>query len=236
MTVRIRLLVVIAASLLAFPALARAGSESAAEMEAEIGRKTAAEIEKAYRVADMPEQTARITRIANELAILTSRPDVTYTCKILDTHEVNALSLPGGIIYMTKGLVNGVESDDEVAAVLAHEIAHNVHHDSLELIRRDTRLNKQMVLGILAAVVAGTDNEGLNLGEAMLLGQAIKSGLLNGYTLEAERRADASGMDTLRKSRYSPVAMLTVMEGLSFDRPRARCIIGKTYFYTSVGP
>lgn len=227
-------LVAIAAVLLAFPAIARATAESSSQVEAEIGRKAAAEIEKAYGLADMPDQAARVTRIANELALLTTRPDVNYTCKILETEELNALSLPGGTIYLTKGLVKALESDDEVAAVLAHEIGHNVHHDSLELIRRDKRLNKQMVLAVLAAVVAGRDSDDLNLGEALLLGQAIKLGLLNGYTLEAERRADAYALETLRKSRYSPVALLTVMEGLSrleAGRPHREMGIFQTHPY-----
>jgi predicted Zn-dependent protease len=224
---RILGLAMIAAALLAFPAgVVRADAESPAQVEAEIGRKAAAELEKSYKVADMPADAARLTRIANELAPLTPRPDVTYTCKILDTEDLNALSLPGGIIYFTKGLYKALESDDEVAAVLSHEITHNVNHDPLELIKRDKRLNKQMILAVLAAVVVGEGTQsshpsatggystGLGPGEALVLGEAIKTGLLNGYTLEAERRADAGGLQTLRKSRYSPVAMLTVMEGL----------------------
>ena len=246
MTSRRLSLVAIAAALLSFPGLLRADAESPAQVEAEIGRKAAAEIEKAYGLAEMPDQAARLTRIANELAPLTVRPDVTYTCKILDREEPNALSLPGGTIYFTAGLVKALESDDEAAAVLAHEIAHNVNHDSLNLIKRDKRLNKQMILAVLAAVVVGESmgsdhpaadgrqSGSLGGAEALMIGQAIKLGLLNGYTLEAERRADSDGLDTLRKSRYSPVAMLTVMEGLmrlEAGRPSVELGIFQTHPY-----
>ena len=246
MTIRRLSLVAIAAALLSFPALVRANAESPAQVETEIGRKAAAEIEKTYGLADMPDQAARLTRIANELAPLTARPDVTYTCKILEREELNALSLPGGTIYFTMGLVKALESDHEMAAVLAHEIAHNVNHDSLELIKRDKRLSKQMILAVLAAVVVGEGMEsdrpagggrrsgGVGPAEALVIGQAIKLGLLNGYTLEAERRADGDGLDTLRKSRYSPVAMLTVMEGLmrlEAGRPARELGIFQTHPY-----
>jgi Zn-dependent protease with chaperone function len=245
MIIRVCRAAAISAALLGFPAVLQADPQSAAQVEAEIGRKAVAEIEKSYEVADMPGEAARLTRLANELAVLTTRPDVSYTCKILETEELNALSLPGGVIYLTKGLFKALESDDEVAAVLAHEIAHNVNHDSLELIRRDKRLNKQMILAVLATVMLGEGtpgssprgegySTGVGAAEALVLGQAIKLGLLNGYTLEAERRADQQGLQTLRKSRYSPVAMLTVMEGIyriAAGRPRTELGIFQTHPY-----
>ena len=71
-------------------------------------------------------------------------PGVAYVCKVLDTKAINAMSIPGGTVYVTKGLLDAVESDHELAGVLAHEIAHY----SLYHVRRMIKKKKKSRVGI----------------------------------------------------------------------------------------
>lgn len=95
------------------------------DQEIEIGKQVAAELEREYGVWDDPEQTRRIERIGRSLVAVCERKDMPYTFKILNERkELNAFTAPGGFIYITRALFNALESDDEIAFVLGHEIGH----------------------------------------------------------------------------------------------------------------
>ena len=253
MITRITRLALALALLVMLPQLAAAAKKTPAEIEAEIGREAAKEIEKEYKVVDRPADLARINRIVSVLAPIvetttpktkvvkpTASPDpaqgatpgagnlplTTYTAKVLQVDEPNAISLPGGYIYVTTGLLGAVESDDELAAVLAHEMAHNAEQHSLKLTKRDKKLNKEMVLAILAAVIAASatsnssrssesQDQSVGVFEVVAMGQAVRAAIINGYGIEAEREADDDALQYMLKSPYQPVALLTVLEGLT---------------------
>ncbi|HOQ30630.1 MAG TPA: M48 family metalloprotease, partial [Armatimonadota bacterium] len=117
--------------------------------EEKLGKEGCAQIEKEYKVIEDAAQLKRVHQILSALAPVTSRPEVTYRAKILDTEDVNALSLPGGFIYVTKGLLDIVESDDELAGVLAHEIAHNAHRHAIQSLQQSSKLDQKLVLMFL---------------------------------------------------------------------------------------
>lgn len=189
-----------------------------AKEEEKIGRQGCAQLEKQYKVLNDPEQLKRIDAILKVLAPVTERPDVVYHAKILDTKEVNALSLPGGFIYVTKGLLDSVESDDELAGVLAHEMGHNAHRHSLQQLDRQSKMEPAVLAAVLAGVLLGGRSDGINgvdAGQLLMLGQALMINALNGYGQKAELEADHSAVEYMIKSkRYNPVAMLQFMEGL----------------------
>ena len=120
--------------------------------EAELGKKVCAQIEKAYKLVKDEKAVQRVTTIANNIAPYTQRPDVVYKCKVLNSSEINAESIPGGNIYITKGLLDAVESDDELAGVLAHEIAHNSLYHVKKEMEKQSRANVGQVLALLASV------------------------------------------------------------------------------------
>src|SRR5207247_1497435 len=78
-----------------------------------------------------------------------------YTFKIVDDKDVNAYSLPGGFVYVNKGLLDYIHSDDELAGVLGHEIAHAAHHHMMKLLKEQSKMQPFLPLAILAMVLAG---------------------------------------------------------------------------------
>lgn len=222
-----------AAALLALIACA-AVAETEREREQRVGKEAAAEIEKRYKVADDPAQVERVSKMVQQIAAVTQRPDVQYTCKVLDTWDINALSLPGGYVYITRGALAAVESDHELAAILAHELAHNSLKHGLELMRRHAKITNPLNLGIIVAVLAGAN---VDPGALTVAGQVLTEALLSGYSRKAELEADKQAVLYLRKTgQYNPVAMLTVLEGLArmeAERPKVELGILQTHPYAA---
>lgn len=187
--------------------------------EEKLGKEGAAEVEKEYKVLSDPAQTARLEAILKSIAPVTERPKVNYRPKILDTKDVNAFSLPGGYIYVTRGLLETVGSEDELAGVLAHEIAHNTCRHALEQLERSAKLEQKVMLGVIAAVLVG--RERVDPGTLLFLGTVLKLNAINGYGQRAEFEADRSAVNYLIKSKkYNPNGVLQFMERLLRDERR----------------
>lgn len=216
----------------ALPAAAQKTPKPPAEdPEIRMGRDGAAETDKTLKVITDPAVIDRVNRIGQELAGIANVTQVpagwgdptvkkfNYTFKVVDDKDVNAFSLPGGYIYVNKGLLDYVHSDDELAGVLAHEIAHAAHHHMVKLIHEQNKI-QNIFLPLLIAAAIGSKGNGNTVGNAMLAGQLYLTAKLNGYGVEAEKDADYSGMVYLTKTKYSPVGLLTFMERLASDEQR----------------
>jgi len=176
--------------------------------EEKIGEKAAAELEKSLKPIPNHPDLARLERIANEIAAHTERPEVHYSVKVVASKAINAVSLPGGRIYITEGALAAVESEDELAAILAHEIAHNALRHALQQQERANRADLGVMAGILAGILS-------NRGEVALMTAQIQQGALNHYGRKAEMEADQHALVYLSRTQYKPVALLTVLEGLA---------------------
>lgn len=199
--------------------------------EAEMGKQAAEEIEKQFDVLDDPEALATIVGIVRRLAPHTQRPALDYQSKILAGGGINAFSLPGGYICVTQDLLEAVESEDELAAVIGHEMGHICCGHGLDLARREAKMSNKVMLGVLAAVLAGDD---VDPSTVIVLGNLIVTGLLSGYSQQAELEADSNAVIYLQRAGYHPVAMLTVIEGLArmaLTRPHIELGIFKTHPY-----
>lgn len=204
-----------AAGALAIPVLTRkappdGGKPDAAELE--MGKQAAAQIEKETKVLDDPKAVERIAKIIARIAPTTERPAVEYQAKLIADPGINAFSLPGGFIYVTKGLMEAVESEDELAAVIGHEMAHVCLKHGIELAKREAKMNNKMAIAVLAAVLAGNQ---VDPGSMIMLGSLVKAGLLSGYSQKDETEADENSVVYLQRAGYHPVAMLTVIQGLA---------------------
>ncbi|MBC8136179.1 MAG: M48 family metalloprotease [Fibrella sp.] len=139
-----------------------------------------------------------------------------YRFFVVDDDDVNAFSLPGGFIYINKGILRYAQSDDELAGIIGHEIAHAAHHHVAKLQREQSRLNTQMAIGLLAALVARVPTaDTMNL---MTGFQLIALQKVNGFGQDAERDADHAGVILAKQSGYNPVGSLTFMERLGRDQ------------------
>ena len=137
--------------------------------------------------------------------------DLQYYVKILEMKDPNAFSLPGGFTYITTGMLDFLKSEDETAAILAHEFVHADRAHGIIQAARNNRLN----LLTLAGMIAATQGGGM---AAAMLSSAIQTAIMGAYSIELEKEADARGIDIMYKAGYNPAAMLTTMERLQVER------------------
>jgi predicted Zn-dependent protease len=169
--------------------------------EIRIGQDAAKNLEAQYKILGGPDAD-RVARIGRQMAALSPRAGLPWTFKVADLADPNAVALPGGPVYVTKGMLRFIRSDHELAAVLAHEIAHTSFRHQMELMRRG---NQAAFLVILAAIVSRDAG-------AAAAAHLVSLGMLAGYTRDMERQADLAAIDYLSRSPYTPVAELTLME------------------------
>jgi len=187
--------------------------------ERRIGAEAIREVEKEYKLLDDPEAKAKVEAMASAIAAVSDRPNLTYDVRLLDTDVVNAFSLPGATIYVTKGLLDEVQSDDELAGVLAHEIAHNCTYDALMQADRNKQYFTGSVAATIAAILLGGSSEVVST--VLLAGEYVRQGVLGGYSIDIERRTDHNGaLYLLRCGKYNPVGLVTFMERLAAKERR----------------
>lgn len=198
------------------------------QQEVEFGKQIVAEIEKHYKFITDPELVERVNRIGQILAEIARQTPTQarygesgpapfqYTFRIIDEKDVNAFSVPGGFIFVNKGLLDFVSSDDELAAVLAHEIAHAAHRHVMKLMRDDAKVQQSVLLPALLAGVFGRlpaqDFAGLMTGA-----QLYRIARVSSFSQEAETDSDLTALELLRRSPYNPVGLLVFMERLAAE-------------------
>jgi len=217
---------------------ARAGETyppATTKAEAELGAKTAEQIEKDYKLVQDEAQLKRLNAMAAAIAPVTQRPQVAYTVKILDTGEMNAMAIPGGTIYVTKGLLNAVESDDELAGVLAHEIAHNSLCHAEKMMKREAKASLAQLATVILSVYSARNSD-VSTGEVLTMSELVKQSLLNGYNVDLEIEADANAVKYLHKlTQYNPIGLYSVILGFEqMDRHTPQIKLGylKTHPYS----
>ncbi|MBC7526418.1 MAG: M48 family metalloprotease [Chthonomonadaceae bacterium] len=200
------------------------------DSEVRLGRENSILNDKQVKLLTDPQMVARVNRIGREIAVIANKQVVPslwgnsqikpfdYTFKIVDDKDVNAYSLPGGFIYVNKGLLDMVRSDDELAGVLAHEVAHAAHHHMIKLLKEQNKLNKVLLplqLAALAMIIGGQsggNGRGTNDAANLMTGLNLYSiARLNSYGVEAEKDADHTGMIYLTKTKYNPVGLYSFM-------------------------
>ncbi len=181
-----------------------ASAAPAEDREIILGRQGAAVLESRYPLVKDPAVVERVKRIGTAIGAVTERPHLPYTFKVVQLDQVNAVAFPGGFVYVTTGLLAFVRSDHELAAVLAHELAHAARAHGLEMQRR---ANQAAIVTLLIAIFTGDPN--------LIQGASVISGgLLSGYTRDLERDADLAAIGYLSRTQYSPVGELTLLERL----------------------
>ncbi|MDD5015660.1 MAG: M48 family metalloprotease [Atribacterota bacterium] len=172
--------------------------------EQKLGKKLSEDIEKKYEVIEDLNQNSLITEIGNKLVKVSEMKEMKFYFRILKVDGPNAFSIPGGYIYVTYDLFDYIQSDDELAGILAHEIAHIIHNHALKQTRDNTKFT---LLTILAVLLTREPDVGI-------LGKLTTITFLNQYSREYEEEADLTAIDLLIKTGYNPVGFLTSLERL----------------------
>ena len=170
------------------------------EDEIKMGRETAQQLEAKYGLSQDYYLNERVDRIGQRLAAVCGRNEITYSFKVLNCNEVNALACPGGFIYVFKGLMDYMPSDTELAGVLGHEVGHVAKKHTVHSIE------KQLWTSLI--LLAAT--RGLGLGFV----QAAQQALFAGYSRTDERGADKEGVNNTIKAGFNPYAMLITVQKL----------------------
>lgn len=172
------------------------------DQEIALGRQEHPKVLKQYGVVDeLPALQAYVQEVGERLATKSHRSNLVYRFTVLDSSEVNAFALPGGYIYITRGLLAYLNSEAELAAVLGHEIGHVTARHSVR------QISAAQATGILAAVIGAQIGQQGTQDLLNLLGNA----LLSGYGREHELEADRLGAEYLARAGYDPQAMIRVI-------------------------
>lgn len=174
------------------------------EQELSLGRSTHGEILQQYGEYEDKALADYVQKIGDRVARGSHRPDLIYRFTVLDTPQVNAFALPGGYIYVTRGILSYLNSEDDLAAVLGHEIGHVTARHA---VRQHTTSTLTGITGAILASQSGIQGAG---DIANLLGTA----LVRGYGREHELEADRLGAEYLARTGYDPEAMLNVVRVL----------------------
>lgn len=187
--------------------------------EVQIGREEDPKVRQEYGVYDNPALQRYVNEVGQRLAKASHRPGLEYHFTVVDSPEINAFALPGGYVYITRGILAYLGSEAELAAVLGHEIGHVTARHSVQQLSAATATS--VGAAVAQIFVPGLRNQA---GDTVLglLGNA----LLSGYGREHELEADRLGAEYLSRSGYDPQAMIKVIGVLKnqelFDAEAAR--------------
>jgi len=171
-------------------------------LERELGKQAAGYLEYYYRVIYDDDLIAHINKLGHEVAKVSERPEIDWRFSILNTQEINAFALPGGYVYITKGMLDILESDEEIMAVLAHEIGHVVKKHGVQMYQQ------QVALSIIGSIIA------LNTKASTAFSMGfdfVKILITRGYSRGAEKEADLCAVNYLHKAKYNPQVFLRVL-------------------------
>jgi predicted Zn-dependent protease len=173
--------------------------------EVQLGRESAQQVEQTIGLVDDKDLQAYVASIGGRLAAASERPGLPWRFNVVDDPTPNAFALPGGPIFVTRGMMSLMESEAQLASVLGHEIGHVTARHSVTMISRQQLA--QLGLGIGGVLVP----------QLQPLGQALGMGLdllFLKYGRDAERQADELGFRYANREDYNLEAMADVFASL----------------------
>jgi len=193
--------------------LKKALDEISPEQEYYIGRAVAANVFAQYAVYNKKELTAYLNLLGRALSWYSERPEMFggYHFAVLDSPEINAFATPSGIIMVSRGLIAITTSEDELAAVLAHEIAHVTSRHGLKAIK-SARFGQAMGKAASAAgKLAGEELKDVTGVFMSSIGDISNTMIQSGYSKSAEYEADLKAAKILADTGYDPRALQRVL-------------------------
>jgi len=201
------------------------------DREQDIGASVAREIEKEFTLVDDPSVNARVDQITDRIAAVCDRKELVFVAKVIGDRKkskreekpvVNAVSLPGGYIYIFQGLLDYIKDDDQLAAVIAHEVAHVTARHSIK--RLQASYASQAAF-ISAMMVDGRLAGGIN---------AATTAMFFHYSQADELEADALAVKYMKAAGFDPrgaVGMLEKLQDYDRKQPIRPLMLGRTHPY-----
>ena len=191
------------------------------DKEVQIGQSVNRQVQKEFKFSGDPLEQKRVEDIGKKIAAVSDRKEIDYHFQVLDDDQINAVSLPGGYVYVNSGLLDKISSDDELACILAHEVGHIVARHSIKKLQA---MQGYSILRLLVAVAPGT-------GEVSSAADIAFTQFLLGYSREDELLADQLGVRYAKLAGYDPHGMISFLIKLQ-DINRRMPLTEKNYFKT----
>jgi len=185
------------------------------EQEYYIGRAVAAQVFQSYPPLDQREANAYVNLLGQSLAIFSDRPETFggYHFLLLDSDEINAFAAPGGLILVTRGMLRCCENEDELAAVLAHEICHVEKKHGLSAIKQGRLTEAFTIIAAESAKQMGSEElASLTREFEASVGDVVMTLTTSGYSRTQERDADAAAVQLLRRAGYPEASIITMLK------------------------
>jgi beta-barrel assembly-enhancing protease len=183
------------------------------EQEVAFGRENAQRINEAMPLVTDPRATAYLSELGRSIASRTSRSDLVWHFALVNSDEVNAFALPGGYIYVNRGLVERAERLEQLAGVLGHEIGHVVERHSVEQMKKTTGAN--VVVTLICAVTSLCES-GISQVAINVAGTAI----LARYSRADEIEADSQAVVNVVNAGIHPSGVPEFFQALLLERSR----------------
>jgi len=174
------------------------------DREVRLGQSIDRQVQAEYKTAVDPLIEKRVEDIGRKIAAVCDRKDIEYHFRVIEDDQVNAVSLPGGYVYIFSGLVDKVKSDDELAGVIAHEVGHIVARHSIKKLQASTAIT------LLRVLISQAPQTSQASGAADM---AITEIML-GYSREDELLADQLSARYLKLAGYNPRGMIDFLTRL----------------------
>lgn len=180
--------------------------------EVEIGRQLSAVLLGAKPLHPDMALQRYVNRLGRWISLQSARPELPWTFAVLDDAGYNAFAAPGGYIFVTKGLIDSVADESELAGILAHEIHHVVGKHHLKAMRKTAQS------GLLTKALAsqlGNNAQGMVSAQLLALGKDLYS---KGLDQEDELDADRSGVALATRAGFDPYGLVAVLQQLRTAR------------------
>ncbi|MBI4470846.1 MAG: M48 family metalloprotease [Acidobacteria bacterium] len=169
------------------------------EQDIEMGREASKEIEQQLPMLDDPATVSYVSTLGKSLASKSDKPDLPWEFKVVNAADVNAFALPGGFIYVNRGLIETAASEAQLAGVLSHEISHvTLRHGTNQVSKS---LMVQMPLSVLGGAIGKGGWKGALTQVGISAGMALA---LSKFSRTDETQADILGTQLMTKAGYDP--------------------------------
>lgn len=184
--------------------------------EAQIGRAIMRDIRNSGMIVEDPQITEYINAIGHRIAMQANDGDYNFSFFVVNDPRINAFALPGGFIGVHTGLIDAARSEDELAGVLAHEVAHVTQRHIARAVHASSRqsmMSTALMLGALILGAAGGDADVVQAGMVVAQGTAAQQQI--NFTRSNEYEADRIGIRALAEAGFDPHGMDSFFEVLS---------------------
>lgn len=197
----------VAVAALAGMSAAAAACGVTTQQEVQLGAQQASQVNQQLPIVTDPSLNAYINQLGQTLAAQGSRRDIPWHFYIVNTNVVNAMSLPGGYVYVDRGVIAHASNASELAGVVGHEIGHVEHRDQVAELERLQGANMGLTL---AYVLLGRQPSAIEQAGIQVAGSAVFAR----YDRNMESNADAAAVTLTTRAGYSPEGLVTFFQKL----------------------